>query len=217
MNTNFFGQLRVIRGALPHMRARSAGTIVTMSSVFGYSPYPAAIMYTASKHALEGMSASLALEVADYNIRVVLVEPGLFRTKVVQNMRRPAAQSTGAYQSTLVQQAQALADYVVKNPQRMPGDPAKLGERVVEFVDGKGAGEALKEKGFMRLMLGKETMDAWHKQLQVLQENVAGMEEVALTTRFDEVAHVVSDKAGASVSTTINGGTGQVGAKAVVS
>lgn len=187
MNTNFFGALRVLKGALPFLRTQNSGTIVTMSSVFGYSPYPAAGMYTASKHALEGVTSALALEVAKYNIRCILVEPGLFRTNVVRDGPKPALEMSNAYKGTVVEQARGFAAYLAANPARMPGDPMKLGARVVEYVDKTGMCKDLAEKGYSRLMLGQETVGAWKKQLKELTENLEAMSSIADSTRHDDL------------------------------
>lgn len=74
--TNFFGALQVIRVFLPHMRSRRSGRIINMSSGVGLMGLPGMPIYSASKHALEGLSEALAQEVAPLGIKVTLVEPG---------------------------------------------------------------------------------------------------------------------------------------------
>ena len=83
MNTNFFGPLYVMQAALPAMRAARSGTIVNVSSVAARDPLAACSLYAASKAALEAASESLAKEVAPHSIRVLIVEPGNFRTNFV--------------------------------------------------------------------------------------------------------------------------------------
>lgn len=84
MNTNFFGPLYTLQAALPVMRAQRSGTIVNISSVAAKDPLPACSVYGASKAALEAASESLAREVKPHNIRVLIVEPGIFRTNFVK-------------------------------------------------------------------------------------------------------------------------------------
>jgi NAD(P)-dependent dehydrogenase (short-subunit alcohol dehydrogenase family) len=83
--TNFFGVLRVCRTALPILRRQGSGLIVNISSIGGLMGLPFEGLYSASKFALEGMSEALRLEVRQFGIRVVLVEPGDFKTRFSAN------------------------------------------------------------------------------------------------------------------------------------
>ena len=88
METNFFGPVRMIRAIVPTMRARRSGAIVNVSSALGRTPgYPFSSMYSASKHALGTLSEALAVEIDPFDIKVALIEPGWFRTEVVDNGR----------------------------------------------------------------------------------------------------------------------------------
>ncbi|WP_031480670.1 oxidoreductase [Streptomyces bicolor] len=78
--TNVFGLVRLTQLVLPGMRARGAGTVVNVSSIFGRYAAPGGGYYHASKHAVEALSDALRLETAAFGIRVVLVEPGPVRT-----------------------------------------------------------------------------------------------------------------------------------------
>jgi NAD(P)-dependent dehydrogenase (short-subunit alcohol dehydrogenase family) len=80
LETNFFGALWVTQAALPIMRAQGAGHIIQVSSIGGISAFPTVGAYHASKWALEGFSQALSLEVAEFGIKVTLVEPGGFST-----------------------------------------------------------------------------------------------------------------------------------------
>ncbi len=80
VETNVFGALWVTRAALPHLRAAGGGHIIQVSSIGGITAFPGLGLYHASKWALEGLSQSLAAEVADFGIRVTLVEPTGYQT-----------------------------------------------------------------------------------------------------------------------------------------
>src|SRR5260370_2745129 len=80
--TNFFGVLRVTQAALPSMREQSRGRIVNIGSVTGFVPIPFEGIYTASKHALEGYSETLGLEVRRFGLHVSLIEPSFIRTDI---------------------------------------------------------------------------------------------------------------------------------------
>lgn len=77
--TNLFGVINVIQAVTPHLRAHGGGTIVNVSSGVGFVAVPLLSLYVASKHAVEGLSESLAYELESQNIRMKLVEPGAMR------------------------------------------------------------------------------------------------------------------------------------------
>src|SRR4051794_8257783 len=80
--------VRLARLALPAMRARGDGKIVNMSSIYGRTTTPFTGWYQAAKHALEGVSDALRMEVASAGVKVVLVEPGRFKTAIFDEMVR---------------------------------------------------------------------------------------------------------------------------------
>ena len=89
MATNFFGPLWVTRAVLPYMRAQCSGCIVNLSSLSGLIGLPGDSIYAASKAALEITSEGLRHEVARFNIRVCVVEPGFFNTRMPEKMSNP--------------------------------------------------------------------------------------------------------------------------------
>jgi len=82
METNFFGQVAVTKAVLPTMRAQGSGHIIMVSSILGLISQPMVSSYCASKHALEGWAESLRIELRALGIKVVLVEPGAFKTDI---------------------------------------------------------------------------------------------------------------------------------------
>jgi NAD(P)-dependent dehydrogenase (short-subunit alcohol dehydrogenase family) len=98
--TNFFGVLRVTRAVLPHMRARHRGRILMMSSLAGLVTPPTQGAYSSSKHALEGLSNALRMELYSFGIDVVLIEPGYIITglqKAAADLSKPYVQKGGPY------------------------------------------------------------------------------------------------------------------------
>jgi NAD(P)-dependent dehydrogenase (short-subunit alcohol dehydrogenase family) len=83
--TNFFGAIRVIQAVLPSMRKQREGIIVNISSSAGRIGLPINFAYVSSKFRLEGLSESMAYEVEQFGIRVVLIEPGFIRTNLVNS------------------------------------------------------------------------------------------------------------------------------------
>ena len=131
--TNFFGVVHVLRAVLPIMRKQKSGQIFNVSSVAGAAGLKHCSIYGASKFAVEGLSLAVAQEVGQFGIQVTIVEPGFFRTSLLdpQNVRW-ASNPVDAY----------LAE---GRPQDMwspyngsqPGDPAKLGDALVKLSQTK--------------------------------------------------------------------------------
>jgi NAD(P)-dependent dehydrogenase (short-subunit alcohol dehydrogenase family) len=88
METNFFGVLELTRALLPTLRAQRKGRIVIVSSESAFAGQPANSIYCASKWAIEGWAESIAFEVAQFGIDVVLVEPGPYVTDIWQSSPR---------------------------------------------------------------------------------------------------------------------------------
>jgi len=82
METNFFGLVALTQAVLPAMRTASSGTIINVGSVSGLIAFPGYGPYAASKYAVEGFSESLRHELRPHGIRVILVEPGSYRTSI---------------------------------------------------------------------------------------------------------------------------------------
>jgi NAD(P)-dependent dehydrogenase (short-subunit alcohol dehydrogenase family)/tRNA G18 (ribose-2'-O)-methylase SpoU len=129
METNFFGALWVTQAALPYLRAHGGGHILQVSSIGGISAFMNTSAYHASKWALEGLSQSLAQEVAAFGIKVTLIEPGSFATDWSGPSARHAT-PLAAYQAVREQAAQARAKRV-----SAPGDPVASRDAVLRIVD----------------------------------------------------------------------------------
>lgn len=81
-DTNFFGTVAVTKAVLPYMRQQRSGTIMNISSISGQLGFPAMGPYSASKFAVEGFSESLRLEMLPFGVKVVLIEPGAYKTEI---------------------------------------------------------------------------------------------------------------------------------------
>ena len=85
--TNFFGIIRLIQCVLPIMRKQRYGKIINISSLAGRVGFPLSSAYGSSKFALEGLTESLGYEVQNFGIHVILIEPGVIKTNLVNNMK----------------------------------------------------------------------------------------------------------------------------------
>lgn len=129
-DTNVFGILRTTRAVLPHMRAQRSGRIVNISSVLGFLPAPYMGLYSASKHAVEGMSETLDHEVRKFGIRVVLVEPSFTKTSLDTNAPHVSTQ-VAAYDAERRAVSQAIQQSVQKAP-----DPDGVASTVIDAALG---------------------------------------------------------------------------------
>ena len=129
-DTNVFGALRTSKAVLPHMREQRAGRIVNVSSVLGFLPAPYMGLYSASKHAVEGMSETLDHEVRNFGIRVVLVEPSYTKTNLDLNAPE-AATKIPAY----AQDRDLVSRAIVKSVQKAP-PPDTVAATIVEAAFG---------------------------------------------------------------------------------
>jgi NAD(P)-dependent dehydrogenase (short-subunit alcohol dehydrogenase family) len=124
--TNVFGTLSVIQAGLPLLRAQGSGHILTLSSIGGVMAFPTGGMYVATKFAVEGMSESLAGEVASFGIKVTIIEPGSFATGFRSSMKSAPAMA----EYTGVRQA-VLGSF---KPE-MSGDPNATSDAILKIVD----------------------------------------------------------------------------------
>ncbi len=85
--TNVFGVIRVTQAVLPIMRRQRCGTIVNISSIAGKIGFPLTSAYVSSKFALEGLSESMAYEIEQFGIKVILIEPGVIKTNFDNNLK----------------------------------------------------------------------------------------------------------------------------------
>ncbi|WP_316959560.1 SDR family oxidoreductase [Streptomyces sp. TRM68367] len=127
METNFFGALWVTQAALPLLRAQGGGHLVQISSVGGVTAFPNLGVYNASKWALEAMSEALAQEVAEFGIKVTLVEPGGFATDWA------GSSATFAGQLPAYDDLRAALAANWRNIER--GDPTATGAALLSIVD----------------------------------------------------------------------------------
>lgn len=133
MDTNFFGMVAVTQAVLPVMRASGSGMVINVSSVSGRIGLPGYAPYSASKHAVEGFSEALRLELLPYGIRVALVEPGSYQTAIWQ---KGFDQIHNAADSPYHHRMAAVLGYS-RRALDQSADPMEVAERIVRIAKNK--------------------------------------------------------------------------------
>ena len=174
METNFFGAVAVMKTIIPQLRRQKSGAIVNISSLGGQLSYPGFGAYSASKFALEGISEALAAELAPFGIKVLIVEPGQFRTELagVAMKHMPEIE---AYKDTVGK----IRDFAKTMGGTQEGDPLKAAAAIDKALSA--------EITPLRLQLGKDAIDAIRQHSETLLKDLAGWESVALNTRIADV------------------------------
>jgi NAD(P)-dependent dehydrogenase (short-subunit alcohol dehydrogenase family) len=175
METNFFGAVRVIRAALPVMRRQRSGAIVNISSMGGQLSFAGVSAYSASKFALEGVSEALAQELTPFGIKVLIVEPGAFRTNL-QGAAMRDMPIIDDYQAHVG--ANRAAMHRLSGVQE--GDPAKAAQAIELALAAP--------KTPLRLQLGDDAIDAVRSHAEALLADLAVWESVGRATKFEQAA-----------------------------
>jgi NAD(P)-dependent dehydrogenase (short-subunit alcohol dehydrogenase family) len=134
--TNFFGAIAMTKAALPVMRRQCAGHIIQISSISGLHGSVSVSSYAASKHALEGWSESLRMEVNSLGIKVVLVEPGAFQTDIWTRGAVMGEQATKPT-SPNIERSLRMRSAIQKIPKRDPMRVARLIVAIAQDPDPK--------------------------------------------------------------------------------
>ena len=174
--TNFFGALRVIRAALPILRAQRHGHFVNLSAAAVIANYAGFSSYGATKWALEGFSESLAAEVRPLGLKVTIVEPGPFRTDFISRSLERAASRIADYDAS----SGKFLRFLETMSDKQPGDPAKAADAIIAAVES--------EMPPLRLVLGKYAHDKARKKFMSARRELDAWEGVGLATDFTAVS-----------------------------
>ncbi|MGP4109588.1 oxidoreductase [Streptomyces sp. 4N509B] len=173
MDLHFFGPAALVRAVLPHMRAQKSGAIVQMSSFGGQVAYPGFSAYCASKFALEGLSESLRQEVEPHGVKVMIVEPGAFRTSFSgAGLHQSAAMD--AYAETVG----PIREFITGIDGTQPGDPAKAAAAIIAALES--------DRTPLRLALGNDAFDGLVEHLDAVREELLAWESVARDVNFPD-------------------------------
>lgn len=131
-DVNFFGTVRVINKVLPYLRANNSGKIINFSSIAGFIGLPFQAYYSATKHAIEGYTEALSIEVKPFNIKVILIQPGDYNTNAANNKTNYIPSKDSIYYERLKFLFQYLSQRVNKG-----SDPKRLAKSIVLLSEKK--------------------------------------------------------------------------------
>lgn len=171
---NVWGLADMARAVLPTMRKQRSGTIVNISSIGGIVAFPALSFYNATKFAVEALSESLSQELAPLGVKVLIVEPGPFRTDWAGRSANQAPQIIADYATT----AKARTDLIRGYSGKQPGDPARAADAIVKAVES--------ENPPLRLLLGKAALANATLKIDALNHDFDNWAELSKSADYPE-------------------------------
>ncbi|MBE7218020.1 MAG: SDR family NAD(P)-dependent oxidoreductase [Caulobacteraceae bacterium] len=172
--TNVFGLIAVTKAVLPTLREQKAGWMVNMSSVAGQVAFVGSGYYSATKHAVEAVSEALSKELEPIGPKVLVVEPGPFRTDFAGRSLKTTDHPLDAYAETAGARREEMRGYAGSQP----GDPVRAAKAIVDVLSS--------DDPPLRLVLGKMGEKVVREKLQGALDDMAEWKETTLATDFPE-------------------------------
>jgi NAD(P)-dependent dehydrogenase (short-subunit alcohol dehydrogenase family) len=172
LSTNFFGPLRVMRAALPVLRAQGSGHIINIGAMAAVNAEMGFGVYGGSKAALDVLSDAVASEVSVLGIKVTVVIPGPFRTQFIGSSIERAAKPIAAYERT----SGKFAAFLAKLDGSQPGDPAKAAQAILRI--------AAEDRPARRLYLGRFAYEKTRAKAQAMTRDLDAWPAAGLDTDF---------------------------------
>jgi NADP-dependent 3-hydroxy acid dehydrogenase YdfG len=173
-DTNVFGLVDMTKAVLPGMRERHSGFVVNLSSIAGLRAFPGSGYYSATKHAVEAVSESLAQEGAPLGIKVVLIEPGPFRTDFAGRSLIRSKTVIADYDSTVHARLRMMQGY--SGTQK--GDPLRAAQAIIDVVAAPNPP--------LRLVLGQVALDGAREKLKLVAADIDAWEETTRGADFPD-------------------------------
>jgi len=173
--TDVFGPFRVIRAALPRLRAQDRAHIINITSIAGRAPRAGSGHYAAAKFALEGLTTVLRQELAATGVRVTAVAPGAFRTDFLsdRSIRQSAPRAEG-YDATVGEADAAL----LATAGRQRGDPDRAAQALLSLAD--------TPEPPLHLLLGSDALTRARAKLAEVEGEIREWEALTRSTDFPE-------------------------------
>ncbi|NOU70854.1 SDR family NAD(P)-dependent oxidoreductase [Paenibacillus sp. LMG 31458] len=175
-DANVFGLLNVTRAILPYMRKQRSGHVINISSVGGLNGFVGWGIYGSTKFAVEGITESMALELAPLGIYATVVAPGFFRTEFLDP-------------TSLIRTAHVIDDYAgtvgemrsfaTQVNKKQPGDPKKLAQAIIKLANA--------EKPPVHLPLGNDTLDMYREKTAKFEKDIEDWYDIITGTDHDDV------------------------------
>jgi NAD(P)-dependent dehydrogenase (short-subunit alcohol dehydrogenase family) len=156
------------------MRQRRSGHIINISSVAGYSAYAGFGVYSSTKFAVEGLTEALHIELRPLGIHATVVEPGFFRTDILDPNR--SLIETGGQITDYAETAGAMRAAVPGYNHQQPGDPAKLARALLELVNAAAPP--------LRLPLGPDTLTRMAEKNALIERETSTWRALAASTDY---------------------------------
>jgi NAD(P)-dependent dehydrogenase (short-subunit alcohol dehydrogenase family) len=172
--TNFFGLVAMTNAVLPGMRQRRSGHIVNFSSIGGLVSFAATGYYHATKYAVEGLSESLSIELAPLGIKVLIVEPGPFRTDWAGRSLLESGTVINDYDSTAGERRRQTHE----RSGRQQGDPVRAGKAIIDAVGSQNPP--------LHLLLGKLALEMGYRKLEALKKDFDSWRQTTLGADYPE-------------------------------
>jgi NAD(P)-dependent dehydrogenase (short-subunit alcohol dehydrogenase family) len=171
--TNVFGALNVIRKALPHLRAQGSGHVINISSIAAMAGATGWAIYAATKAAMSAFTELLAQDVADFGLKVTVVEPGALRTNfLTPESLVMARQPIAEYEAVRASHAR----YLTLNGAQA-GDPAKAAAAIMRL--------AREKNPPLHLLLGADAYERAQAKLASLGQQFDTWQAVSKSIAFD--------------------------------
>lgn len=170
--TNVFGPVELIKAVLPDMRAQKSGAIINISSIAAVRSGVGSGYYAASKAALELLYDALWQEASSLGIKVMIVEPGAFRTNFYDGSLKGTQMKIGDYAETA---GKTRKENVVDHKDQ-PGDPERAGKVIVDVLN--------RENLPMRLLLGSDAVTFVRRELKQRLDELDAWEQVSVASDF---------------------------------